>query len=337
MGSLPLTLACGWYDRTAGLFDGTIRAEGIDLACVAKQPGQLFRRMARYRDFPVAEMSFSTYANLRARGDDGLVGIPIFLSRVFRHGYVFVNRNAGIEKPADLAGKRVGTMQYQLTSNLWMRGIFEDDYGLPPSAYTWYIGGQDEPGGGERAPVAVPSDVDVVQIEPHETLSELLASGGIDALLSPHIPTCFRERHPAVRRLFPDYRSVESEYHRRTGFFPIMHLVVLRRDVYEKHPWAATSLFEAFCRAKDAALERLRFTGTLAAMVPWLVGDLEDAEDMFSDSDRPYWAYGVEANRRELEAMLEWAYRHGIMVAELAVDDLFAAETLELSERLAQE
>lgn len=328
-GPLRLTLACGWYDRTSALFDGSVAPAGIDLHCIAMRPGELFARMARSREFPVAEMSFSTYANLRARGDDGLVAIPVFPSRVFRHSYVFVNTGSGIRSPRDLAGRRVGTMQYQLTSNLWLRGILEDDYGVAPTAFTWCFGGQDEPGGGERAPVSIPAGIKVEQIPAHETLSDQLAGGGIDALLAPHVPECFRRRDPAVARLFPDYRTVEADYHRRTGFFPIMHVVVIRTDVYEASPWVAQRLFEAFCRAKHAAFDRLRFTGTLAAMVPWLVGDLEDAEALFGSGH--YWPYGVHANRAELDTMLGWAHRHAITSTRLAVDDLFAAETLDLA------
>ena len=328
MTDLQLTLACGRYDRTAFLFDGSIKPEGITLNCVAKRPGELFRRMAQSRDYAVAEMSFSTYANLLSRGDRGLVGIPVFTSRVFRHSYVFVNRGAGIETAGDLAGKRVGTMQYQLTSNLWMRGILEDDYGVRPADFTWYFGGQDSPGHGERAAVAIPDDIESVAIPDDQTLDRLLVAGDIDALLAPHIPASFRAQNPNVRRLFEDYREVEAAYHRRTGFFPIMHLVVIRRDVYERDPWVAESLFDAFRRAKHAALERLQFTGTLAAMVPWLFGELEAAEAVFAGH---YWPYGVAENRSELETMLAWAQRHGITVRPLEVDELFAPGTLDLA------
>lgn len=328
MADLHLTLACGRYDRTSFLFDGSIRPDGVTLSCIGKRPGELFRRMAKHREFPVAEMSFSTYANLLSRGDDGLVAIPVFPSRAFRHSYVFVNRNAGIETPGDLAGKRVGTMQYQLTSNLWMRGILEDEYGVAPADFTWYFGGQDWPGHGERAAVAIPDDIDRVAIPDDHTLNDMLIAGDIDAMLAPHIPMGFRRGDPNVRRLFEDFRDVEAEYYRRTGFFPIMHLIVIRRDVYEANRWLAASLFDAFRRAKHAALERLQFTGTLAAMVPWLFDELERAEELFSGH---YWPYGVDENRAELQAMLGWARRHGITVSDLEVDELFAPETLELT------
>lgn len=329
MTDLHLTMACGWYDRTARLFDGSIRPDGVELSCIDLGPGELFRRVARDREFPIAEMSFSTYLNLLARGDDGLVGIPVFPSRVFRHSYIFINAGSGISTPQDLRGRRVGTMQYQLTSNLWVRGILEDDYGVSPADFTWCFGGQDEPGHGERTAVSIPDEIEREVIPEHQTLSDLLAAGEIDALLAPHIPQCFRDRNPMVTRLFPDFKAVEAEYHRRTGFFPIMHLVVMRRDVYERDRWVAASLFEAFARAKQAALRRLQFTGTLAAMVPWAFAALEEAEELFGQS---YWPYGVEANRGELEAMIGWGRRHGIAVADVAVEELFAAETLELME-----
>lgn len=327
MGSLELTLACGRYDRTSFLFDGSVQPEGITLSCIGKNPGELFRRMAQHREFPVAEMSFSTYVNLRARGDDGLVAIPVFPSRVFRHSYIFVNRDARIERPEDLVGRRVGTMQYQLTSNLWVRGFLEDDHGVAPSSFTWCFGGQDEPGDGERAAVAIPDDISRVAIPNDALLSDLLVTGEIDALFAPHIPDCYRRRDPSVARLFPHFKEVEASYFRRTGFFPIMHLIVIRRDVYEREPWVARSLFDAFVRAKHAALDRLHFTGTLPAMLPWVFSDLEEVEKLFPSH---YWPYGVQDNRPELEAMLGWAFRHGITVKELEVDELFAPETLDL-------
>lgn len=330
MEPLKLKLACGRYDRTAALDDGTVKPDGIELETVAMGPGELFARMARDREFPIGEFSTSTYLNLRARDDDGLVAIPIFPSRMFRHAFIFVNSEAGIEGPLDLRGRRVGTMQYQLTSNLWVRGYLKDEHDLAPSEMTWVFGGQDQPGSSERAPVAIPADVPVEQAPAGSTLGQLLADGDIDALFAPHIPDVFVQGHPRVRRLYRDYRSVETDYYRRTGFFPIMHVVVIRRDVYEADPWIAKSLFDAFCDAKAAAFERIRFSGTLAAMVPWLAGQLEEAQALFGD---PYWPYGVEANRRELETMIRYASDQGIAVRDLSVEELFAEETLGLVDR----
>jgi len=324
--ALRLTLACGEYDRTHGLADGSVRPEGIAIDYVALEPGELFDRVVRHREFPVAEMSLATYLNLLARGDDGLVGIPVFPSRAFRHSAIYVNRDAGIRRPEDLRDRRVGTMQYQITVNLWLRGILEEDHGVRPSDLTWVLGGQDVPGTRERAPVDIPPDVAVESAPPGSTLGELLVRGEIDALFAPHTPTVFAEHRPEVVRLFPDFRTVEADWYRRTGLFPIMHLVVIRRDVYEADRWVARSLFKAFCEAKARAHARLRFTGTLAAMVPWLVADLEEAEALFGGR---YWPYGVEANRAELATALRWAHEQGIAGRLLALEEAFAPETLD--------
>lgn len=325
MTRLRLTLACGDYDRTRALADGSIRPEGIEIDYVALDPGELFERVARHREFPIAEMSLATYLNLIARGDDGLIGIPVFPSRSFRHDAIYVNRDAGITRPEDLRGRRVGTMQYQLTLNLWLRGILAEDHGIRPSDLTWVLGGQDVPGTRERAPVDIPPDV-TVEMAPGSTLGELLVAGDIDALFAPHTPDVFRQRRPEVVRLFADPRRAATEWFGRTRLFPIMHLVVVRRDVYEADRWVARSLFKAFCDAKAAALARLRFTGTLAAMVPWLVEDLEAAEALFGDR---YWPYGVEANRAELDTALRWAHDQGIARRPLELHEVFAVETLD--------
>jgi 4,5-dihydroxyphthalate decarboxylase len=326
MGRVRLTLACGDYDRTHGLADGSVQPEGIEIDYVALDPGELFERVARHREFPVAEMSLATYLNLLARGDDGLVGIPVYPSRSFRHNAIYLNRDAGIARPEDLRGKRIGTMQYQLTLNVWLRGILEEDFGVRPSEMTWVFGGQDVPGTRERAPVDIPGDVPVEMAPRGSTLGGLLVDGAIDALFAPHTPDVFHERRPEVVRLWPDHRSVETEWYRRTGLFPIMHLVVLRRDVYEADRWIARSLFKAFCEAKARAMARLRFTGTLAAMVPWLIEGFEASQDLFGNR---YWRYGVDANRPELETAIRWARAQGITRRDLTVEELFATETLD--------
>ena len=330
MARLRLTLACGEYDRTRALADGSVVPEGIEIDYVTLDPGELFERVARHREFPVAEMSFATYLNLVARGDDGLVAIPVYPSRSFRHNAIYLNRAAGIRVPEDLRGKRVGTMQYQLTLNLWLRGILEEDHGIRPSDLTWVLGGQDVPGTRERAPVDIPSGIAVEMAPPGSTLGALLVTGELDALFAPHTPDVFHERRPEVVRLWPNHRDVETAWYRRTGLFPIMHVVVLRRDVYEADRWIARSLFKAFCEAKARAMARLRFTGTLAAMVPWLVEGFEASQDLFGER---YWRYGVDANRAELETAARWAHAQGIARRELAVEELFARETLDAVDR----
>ena len=225
---------------------------------------------------------------------------------MFRHSYVFVNRGSGIERPEDLAGRRVGSMMWQLTSSLWLRGILEDDYGVDQASIRWVAGGQDRPGVVERAPLSLPPDISIETIPADETLSDHLATGEVDALLAPHIPDCFVEGNPDVVRLFTDFREVESDYYRRTGFFPIMHLVVMQRSIYEANPWAAAALHEAFCESKRLAHNRLKFSGAGSAMLPWLFAEVEQATELFGDE---YWPYGVESNRAEIATMIRYARR----------------------------
>lgn len=324
-----LTLAIGDYDRTRALADGSVRVPGVELSVVNLHPGELFARVVRDREFELAELSLSTYLNLRARGDDGLVAIPVFPSRMFRHAYVFVHADAGIERPEDLAGRTIGTEQWQLTAGLWVRGILEDDHGVAPEAMTWMIGGQDEPGSHERAVVNLPAGVRTQPPPGGRALGDLLADGELDALIAPHIPIRFREGHPGIARLWPDYPAVEADWYRRTGLFPIMHVVVIRSDVAQRRPDLAAALFDAFCAAKAVARERLRFTGTLATMVPWLIADVEAAEGLFGDR---WWPYGVQANRRELETAIRYAVRQSIAVRPLSIDEVFAPGTLDLAE-----
>ncbi len=328
MTELELTFASEIYDRIRPLADGSVVPEGIVLRYIRMEHGELFKRMARDKDIPVAEMSLSTYLNLAARGDDALVAIPVFTSRMFRHGFVFVRAGSGIRQPADLIGVRVGTLQYQLTSNLWTRGFLQDDFGIKPSDLRWFTGGQEEPGEEERSPITIPPGVSVEPIPDGRTLCEMILEGELDALFAPHTPGCFLQRPDQIRRLFPDYRAVEIEYHRRTGYHPLMHVVVIRRDVYQRHPWVAVSLFDAFKDAKHMAFERLQFSGSVAAMVPWLHAEVEELGEVF---DGHYWPYGVEANRSELRTMVRYAFEQGIAVRELTVEELFAPETLSLS------
>jgi 4,5-dihydroxyphthalate decarboxylase len=322
-----LTLAIGDYDRTRPLADGRVSVPGVELEVLNLHPGELFARVVRDREFELAELSLSTYLNLRARGDDGFVAIPVFPSRMFRHGYVFVHAGAGIDRPEDLAGRTIGTEQWQLTAGVWMRGILEDDHGVAPEDMTWIIGGQDRPGAHERAAVNLPDGVRVLPPPGGRALGDLLAAGELDALIAPHIPTRFREGDERIVRLWPDYPAVEAAWYRRTGLFPLMHVVVLRADVASRLPDLAAALFVAFCDAKRIALERLEFTGTLATMVPWLVADFEAAESLFGER---YWPYGVEANRPELETVIRYAVRQAIAVRPLSVEELFVPATLGL-------
>jgi 4,5-dihydroxyphthalate decarboxylase len=274
-------------------------------------------------------MSASSYMLLRSTGDDRLVGLPLFPSRVFRHGYIFVNARAGIERPQDLVGREVGVHEYQQTAVLWMRALLQHDYDVRPESIRWRYGGVRTPGYQERLHHDVPPGVSLTPIPADQTLEGMLESGALDALMSPAPPLALQRRSPDVRRLFPDYRSVERDYFRRTGYYPIMHMVVVRRDVYEANRWVAVALLEAFSAAKRLGMARLREQGAVAVGVPWLGAALDEVDELFGGDAFPY---GLEANRPVLEAMMQYSYEQGLAVQKLDPRELFAPETWDWTE-----
>ena len=247
MQQLHLTMAGGFYDRTRALIDGSVRPEGIDLSYIELPIEEVFWRVLRYGEFDVAECSLAYYLISKARGQGhDYIAIPLFPSRCFRHGFVFVNRNSGIARPQDLAGKIMGVPEYSMTAALWLRGLFEHDYGVPPGAMRWRVGGIEQPNRADRMNVAVDAKVEIEPIPAGKSLNGMLEAGEIDAMMSPRIPSSFRKKHPDVVRLFPDYHADERAWFARTGFVPIMHTVVIKRALYEREPWIAQSLFKAF-------------------------------------------------------------------------------------------
>jgi 4,5-dihydroxyphthalate decarboxylase len=323
---LNLTIAVGPYDRMLALQDGSVVPEGIDVNFLA-QPnvGDLFRRQARHAEFDVAEFSMSTYTILHGQGDRRMVAIPVFPSRVFRHAHILVNAHAGIKEPKDLIGKRFGTAEYQQTAAVWQRGFLQHDYGVHPSQVDWYFGMLNEPGRyAERVPVDLPPDLRTNLIREDQCLDQMLESGEIDALMAAGAPRSFLRGSPNVTRLFPDHKAVEAEYYQRTGIFPIMHTVVIKRDIYEKAPWVARSLYDAFEKAKAAAMRRFHGWGPIPFMLPWFEDHVEETEAAMGTDP---FAYGLEANRKGLETFLEYELEQGMIHEPIAVDELFAAET----------
>jgi 4,5-dihydroxyphthalate decarboxylase len=323
---LALTYAgFNYLDRTLALQLGEVQPEGIDLRFVTiSEIGALFRRMAQFAEFEAAEMSLSTLMLMIGRGDDRLVGLPIFPSRSFRHGFVFVRTDAGIAAPADLKGKRVGVQDYQATAYVWLRAILQHEYGVAPGDFTWHVGGLDVPSTLERLHHAPPPGVDIQPVPVGKTLEGMLLDGELDAVMSPERLNAFRERPDRVARLLPDHRDVEAAYFERTGFFPIMHTVVLRRDAYEANPWIARSLVDAFERARVVGLDRLRKTTSPALALPWLPDALVEVDRVFDGNPTPI---GFEANRPILEAMARFSHEQGLSRAALRPEDLFARET----------
>ena len=324
---LRLSLACGDYDRTRPLVDGRVRPLGLDLTCLPMTIEEIFFRMARFREFDAAEMSLGSFLVSLSAGEEApFVAIPVFPSRSFRHSGIYVHAGSGIERPEQLVGRTVGVAEYQLTANVWIRGILAEDYGVPVGSVRYRTGGLHEPGRPEKLAVSLPADVDVAPIGPGRTLSDMLASGEIDALYTPRTPRSFAEGHPGVARLFPDFRAVESAYFRRTGIFPIMHVVVIRADVYRRDRWVARSLMEAFAEARRIALTGLDETASLRYMLPWLPDDVASVRAVLGDD---YWTYGLDGNEAALAAIARYAFEQGLTPRPYAPRELFVPEVLQ--------
>ena len=326
MTRLRLTLACWDYDRTRALADGSVMADGIDLTYLSLPVEETFFRMLRHREFDAAEMSLSSYAVSLMRDEPPFIAIPVFPSRFFRHSCIFVSARSGIREPKDLAGKRIGTPEYQMTAPVWIRGILQDEYGIDPASCQYLTGGEEEPGREEKLKLDLPAKFKVGPIGAGQTLSAMLAAGEIDALHTARSPSTYRTAPQAVKRLFEDYVAVERAYFRKTRIFPIMHTVVLRRELYRVHPWIAQSLQKAFMAAQRKTYDDLAITAALKTMLPWQVAHVEEARRELGDD---WWAYGLEPNRPVLDTFLRYHHEQGLSRRRLTPDELFAPETLE--------
>ena len=326
MKRLKFAFACSPYDRLQPLINGTVVPEGMDLNFIALDVEEIFWRQLRHQEFDGSEMSFSSYTMARSRGDDRFIAIPVFTSRFFRHSCVFINVHKGIKGPEDLKGKTVGVPEYQITAALWLRGIFQHEYGVHPRDVHWRSGGEETPGRVEKLKVELPRDVDYQSIPPDRTLSHMLDAGEIDALFTARAPSCFTQGSPNVARLFPNYMEVEKAYYRKTRIFPIMHTVVIKRAVYEENPWIAMSLYKALAASKAAVVKSLQHTFALHATLPWLMWHVEETRNIMGED---WWPYGIEKNRETIEAVCEYSFEQGLSARKMTLEDLFAPETFD--------
>lgn len=318
MSKLRLTLSCEDYDRTRPLIDGTITPEGIDLTAIALNNPERHTRMMQGLEFDICELSTAQFLTGKTRGLP-VTAVPAFPHRQFRHGFIFVNSNAGIDKPGDLAGKRIGVSLYMNTAAMWVRGILEDEYGVAFNQMTWVT---DLP---EEVPDWKPPEgLRVERRSSGKSLDDLLVSGEVDAVIFPIAMPSFRRGDPRVRRLFPNYKELEMDFYRRTRLFPIMHTVVIKNRVLEDNPWVAASVLKAFDRAK--ALGWAAHRNEARTMAVWFGEALaEQVEVMGPDP----WAYGLKANRHTLDKMLEYAHRQGLTEHKPTVEELFAKGAME--------
>jgi len=326
MGKIQLTLACWDYDRTRALQDGTVQVEGVELTYLPLRVEETFWRMLRYQEFEAAELSMGSYLMAREKGFPKLIAIPVFPSRAFRHSCIYINTESGIKEPKDLAGKRVGVPEYQITMAIWARGILQHEYGVKPEQMKWFTGGEEHPGREDKVKHDLPPSIDIRPISPDQTLSSMLERGEIDAMISAHMPSPFVRRSPKVRRLIPNFPEVERDYYKRTKIFPIMHTVALREDFYEKNPWVAQSLCKAFSESKRICQEAMYEFSALKYMITWSIAEMEKDRELFGEE---LWPYGLEANRHVLETLVQYAHEQGLIKNRLDLKTLFAPNTLE--------
>lgn len=314
MANISLTIACGPYDRMEGIRSGAIQIEGIDPIYIAiESPVEIFTRMIKQNAFDVSEMSLTTFMSARSRNEFPFVGIPVFPSRVFRHGFIFVNSRALIKTARELEGRRIGVQGYQQTASVWIRGILKDEYDVDLSGVRWVDGG------GSQMEKSIPG-VQIERASGMPALSEMLAQGKIDAFMGASAPTSFG-KSPDIVRLFPNYREVERDYFQRTRIFPIMHTVVIRESLHKEEPWIAESLFKAFTESKRLALRSMRFSGAMRYMLPWLYDELDEIDELFGRDPYPY---GLEPNRPNLETLARYLLEQGFVTRPIDINGIFA-------------
>ncbi len=328
MSKLQLSLACAGYDRTRALFDGRVAIDGVDIIPTVLEPEEAFHRAFKYGEFDITEISMSSHTVMTARGEADYVGIPAFLSRVFRHSGIYINTSKGITRPEDLRGKTIGVPEYQITANVWIRGILSDDYGVAADQVHWRRGGIEQPGRGERSPIKLPDSIDLQQIPDDKTLSGMLEAGEIDAMISARAPSCLLRGSPKVARLFPNYKDVEADYFKRTGHFPIMHMVGIRKSLVEQHPWLPVNVYKAFAEAKRLAMHDLNEINMLLVTLPWVVHEYNATRELMGDD---YWPYGFKENLHSLDVFTRYHHEQGLSSRKLAPEELFTPSVIDLS------
>lgn len=325
MSKLQLSVAMGDYDRTRALYDGRVQIDGVDPVYMLLNPEEMFFRAMRSRDFDIAELSFSSYLVKHSQGDCPYIAVPVFLSRAFRHTSIYVRKDR-VKRPADLKGRRVGLPEYQLTANVWARAILQDDYGVRPEDISWVRGGIDTPGRPEKIALQLPPGVQVEAAPEGATISELLDRGEIDGFIGPRPPNRAALRNPNIGWLFDDPTAEAKDYYRRTGVFPIMHVVGIRKELAQAHPWLPAAVVKAFTAAKAHALEQLSDTSATKVTLPFVEEQLKAARESLGED---YWSYGVPAARKTLETFVRHHHAQGLSQRLVAVEELFHPATYE--------
>lgn len=323
---LQLSLAMGNYDRTRPIVDGRVQIDGISAIPMLMTPEEMFFRAFRHQAFDISELSLSSYSISVARGDPHYVAVPVFLSRAFRHTSIYIRTDRGIDSPGALKGKRIGIAEYQLTANVWARGILEEHHGVAPSDVNWVRGGMDTAGRPEKIKVELPDDIRMEDAPAGATLNQMLSDGEIDGFIGPRAPRCFAEGHPQVDRLWSDSMSAAEQYYRATKIFPIMHVLGVRRSLADQHPWLPGALLKAFSEAKKIATDALQDTSATKVTMPFVEDILVRASRLMGPDA---WSYGVGSNGHVLERFLDYHFAQGLSPRRVSVQELFHPSTFE--------
>jgi 4,5-dihydroxyphthalate decarboxylase len=325
MADLQLSIACGDYDHIRDLTSGKVRAEGISLLPSHLPVEEMFFRFTKFQAWDISEMSFAKAMAIVSQPNPWLALIPVFPSRAFRHSSIYVRSDRGIRTPADLAGKKVGIPEWAQTAAIYSRGMLASEYGVDLSSIDWYQAGVNEAGRREKVSLQLPPDIRYTPC-PEHSLSGMLADGTLDAVLSARAPNVFFQKPHMVQRLFPDYRTAEWAYWKKTQVFPIMHVIALRRELYERHRWIVANLMEGFEQAKQRSLKRMADITASSVPLPW-VSDYAGQSQQIMGED--FWPYGIEANRPTLEMFSRCAHQQGITTHHMALEEIFVPEALE--------
>lgn len=324
MSKLPLTVAMSEYDHLRDVFNGAVPVEGADLTYLHFSVEEIFHRFTRYQEWDVSEMSMGKLVSVISQDDPWLIAIPVFPSRVFRHSAIYVRRDSELTEPTQLVGKRVGIPEWAQTAGIYARGYLMHQYRIDLASIEWVQAGVNQAGRAEKVELRLPQGL-TVRSAPDKTLTAMLLSGGLDAIITAHPPEPYEQGDPRIVRLFRNAQAVEEEYWRTTGIFPIMHTVALRREVYDRHRWVAMNLFKAFDEARRRSIGRIVELTASRIPVPWLPQYAERWRELFGGE---YWPYGVEPNRTTLEAFCRYAFEQGVCHRKLRPDELFAPEVL---------
>jgi 4,5-dihydroxyphthalate decarboxylase len=319
MTNLKITMALSDYDHCRDIATGRVPVEGIDVNVLDFEVEEIFYRFTLHREWEASEMSFAKFCAQVSGDRPDILGIPVFPSRVFRLSNIYINADAGIKKPEDLRGKKIGTPEWAQTASVYTRGWMTDDVGVKLSEVDWYQAGANQPGRIEKVSLKLPQGVKLTP-KPDKSLSEMLKTGELDACFSAHAPDSFLQGHPKVKRLFPDYQAAEQAYYERTKIFPIMHVIAIRKDVLDANPWVAGNLLTAFEKAKHRSLDRAMEITASRFPVPWVTDAADKGKKLLGDD---YFPYGIEPNRRTLEAFLRWAFEQGILQRQMKPEELF--------------